>query len=212
MSALVKICGLKTAEDAHIAIQSGADMIGCVFFEKSPRHVSVDEACDVFDMVGDADVLRVGLFVDPADDLLDHVLRYVRLDLIQLHGKETPERIDEIRLNYGLPVMKALSIETAEDVVAAKRYDNVADYLLFDAKPPKGSELPGGNAVTFDWSLLKNTSWTVPWLLAGGLTCENVRTALKESGADGVDVSSGVEVEKGIKSPELIQKFIENVK
>ncbi len=116
MSIAVKICGLKTPEDAHIAIQAGADLLGCVFFPPSPRHVSAEQAAEVFDMVGDADVLKVGLFVNPSDDELMSVLNQARLDLIQLHGDESPERVEEVRQTFGLPVMKALPIETTEDV------------------------------------------------------------------------------------------------
>ena len=212
MSAQVKICGLKTAEDAHVAIQAGADFLGCVFFEPSPRDISPQAAAEVFDMIGDADVQRVGLFVNPSDDELMAVLNQVRLDIIQLHGRETPERVEEVRLTFGLPVMKALAIETVEDVESAKKYDGVADRLLFDAKPPKGAKNPGGNAIAFDWTLLTDTQWSVPWMLAGGLTIENVKNALAESGAEAVDVSSGVEAEKGVKSPDMIQAFIEAVK
>ena len=212
MSIAVKICGLKTPEDAHIAIQAGADLLGCVFFPPSPRNVSAEQAAEVFDMVGDADVLKVGLFVNPTDDELMSVLNQVRLDLIQLHGDESPERVEEVRQTFALPVMKALPIETTEDVEKARTYDGVADRLLFDAKPPKGATRPGGNAIAFDWSLLRDTRWTVPWMLAGGLTVNNVLDAVKQSGCKAVDVSSGVEVEKGIKSPELIEAFLKAVK
>lgn len=212
MSAAVKICGLKTAEDAHVAIEAGADLLGCVFFKPSPRDISPELAAEVFDMIGDADVLRVGLFVNPTDDELMAVLNHVRLDIIQLHGSESPERVEEVRLNFALPVMKALAIETSEDVESARSYDGIADRLLFDAKPPKGATRPGGNAIAFDWALLTDTKWSVPWMLAGGLNAENVKDALVQSGAEAVDVSSGVEREKGVKSPEMIQSFIKAVK
>ncbi|SCA57085.1 N-(5'-phosphoribosyl)anthranilate isomerase [Candidatus Terasakiella magnetica] len=212
MSCKVKICGLKNREDARTAIEAGADYLGCVFFPPSPRHVEPQNAAEVFDMIGDADVLRVGLFVDPSDDQLMEVLNHVRLDIIQLHGHETPSRVEEVRLNFGLPVMKALPIETAQDVEAARAYDKVADRLLFDAKPPKGATRPGGNAIAFDWNLLTDTSWDSPWMLAGGLNVENVKDAIAQSGCKAVDVSSGVEAEKGVKSPELIEKFIAAVK
>lgn len=207
----IKICGLKTPEDAQVAIEAGADLLGCVFFPPSPRHVRPTEAAAVFDMIGDAPVRRVGLFVDPDDDLLMTSLREVRLDIIQLHGHESPERVEEVRQLCGVEVMKALPIETSEDVVAAQAYDGVADRLLFDAKPPKDATRPGGNALAFDWTLLTDTEWSVPWMLAGGLTAENVADALRASGAKAVDVSSGVEQEKGKKSPELIRAFIEAV-
>jgi len=207
----IKICGLKTAEEANAAIQAGADLLGCVFFEPSPRHVTAGQAAEVFDMIGDAPVRRVGLFVDPDDSFLLSTLRDVRLDIIQLHGHETPERVEAVRALTGLEVMKALPIETAEDVEAAKAYDGIADRLLFDAKPPKGATRPGGNAISFDWTLLTNTQWSVPWMLAGGLTPDTVGAALHQSGAAAVDVSSGVEKEKGVKSAELIQTFIQAV-
>lgn len=208
MNVAVKICGLKTPEDAHVAINAGADLLGCVFFEKSPRNVSAPQAAEVFDMIGDADVMRVGLFVNPTDDELMAVLNQVRLDLIQLHGSESIERVEEVRLTFGLPVMKALAIADENDVESAKKYDGVADRLLFDAKPPKDATRPGGNAIAFDWALLTDTTWSVPWMLAGGLTRENVQDALVQSGALAVDISSGVESEPGVKSPEMIEAFI----
>jgi phosphoribosylanthranilate isomerase len=212
MTVAVKICGLKTPEDAHVAIEAGADLLGCVFFEKSPRNVTSIEAAEVFDMIGDEDIMRVGLFVNPTDDELMRVLSQVRLDLIQLHGDETPERVDEIRLNFALPVMKALPIGDADDVESAKKYDGIADRLLFDAKPPKGASRPGGNAIAFDWTLLTGTKWSVPWMLAGGLNAQNVKDALVQSGALAVDVSSGVESSPGVKSPEMIEAFIHAAK
>jgi len=212
MNIAVKICGLKTPEDAHEAIQAGADLLGCVFFEKSPRNVSAIEAAEVFDMIGDADILRVGLFVNPTDDELMAVLNHVRLDLIQLHGSESPERVEEVRLNFALPVMKALAIANEGDVESAKKYDGVADRLLFDAKAPKDAAHPGGNAIAFDWTLLTGTKWSVPWMLAGGLTSKNVKNALLQSGAKAVDVSSGVESEYGIKSHSMIKAFIQAAK
>lgn len=212
MSIAVKICGLKTPEDAHAAMEAGADLIGCVFFPPSPRNVSAEQAAEVFDMVGDADVLKVGLFVNPDDATLDYILNHVRLDIIQLHGHESPARVEEIRQTYAVSVMKALPIADKDDVERAKAYDGVADRLLFDAKPPEGATRPGGNAIAFDWSLLTGTEWSVPWMLAGGLTVENVQDAIAQSGCKAVDVSSGVEEKKGVKSPELIQSFVNAVK
>ena len=209
---LVKICGLKEPEHANVAMEAGADFLGCVFFEPSPRNVSAAQAAEVFDMIGDSAVRSVGLFVNPDDAFLNKILHLVRLDIIQLHGQESPERVEEVRQTYGLPVMKAMPIETKADVESAKIYDGIADYLLFDAKPPKDATRPGGNALAFDWTLLSGTNWSVPWMLAGGLTVENVKDAVKQSGARAVDVSSGVEIEKGVKSPEMIQAFIDAVK
>lgn len=212
MTLAVKICGLKTPEDAHCAIEAGADLLGCVFFEKSPRNVSAQVAAEIFDMIGDKDVLRVGLFVNPTDHELSQVLNHVRLDLIQLHGSESPERVEEIRLAFALPVMKALPIADQDDVQNAKAYDGVADRLLFDAKPPKGANRPGGNAISFDWNLLTGTNWKVPWMLAGGLNQKNVKQATIESTAQAVDVSSGVESALGIKSTQMITAFIQAAK
>lgn len=203
----VKICGITDEEAMDAAIEGGADYVGLVFFAKSPRNVTPDRAAELVEFAP-GDVTKVGLFVDPDDATLDSVLTRVRLDLLQLHGSETPERVEAIRLEYGLPVMKVLSVSVADDLAAAEPYLAVADRLLFDAKPPKGALLPGGNAVSFDWTILTGRKWGLPWMLAGGLTPANVAEAIRVSGAPCVDVSSGVESAPGVKDVEKIQAFI----
>jgi phosphoribosylanthranilate isomerase len=192
------------------AMDDGAAFVGFVFYRHSPRYVTVDEAAELAAKVKRG-VKAVGLFVNPTDAELDGVLKFVRLDMIQLHGKETPARVDAVRLLTGLPVMKALGISTARDVGAAAAYEDHADWLLFDAKPPKDATRPGGNALAFDWTLLKTYSGKTPWMLAGGLTSKNVAAALKASGARAVDVSSGVESRPGVKSPAKIRSFLKAV-
>ncbi|WP_096703150.1 phosphoribosylanthranilate isomerase [Magnetospirillum sp. 15-1] len=204
----VKICGITDEEAMDAAIEAGADYVGLVFFPASPRNVTPDRAAELVEFAP-GDVTKVGLFVDPDDATLDAVLTRVRLDLLQLHGHETPERVEAIRLEYGLPVMKVLSVSDAADLDAAEPYLAVADRLLFDAKPPKGAVLPGGNAVSFDWSILTGRKWGLPWMLAGGLTPANVAEAVRISGAPCVDVSSGVESAPGVKDAEKIRAFIQ---
>ncbi|BAE52805.1 phosphoribosylanthranilate isomerase [Paramagnetospirillum magneticum] len=203
----VKICGITDEDAMDVAIEEGADYVGLVFFPPSPRNVTPDRAAELVEFAP-GDVTKVGLFVDPDDATLDTVLTRVRLDLLQLHGHETPERVEAIRLEYGLPVMKVLSVSDAADLDAAEPYLAVADRLLFDAKPPKGAVLPGGNAVSFDWSILTGRKWGLPWMLAGGLTPANVAEAVRISGAAAVDVSSGVESAPGIKDSDKIRAFI----
>lgn len=206
----VKICGLNEPRAVTAAVEGGAALVGFVFFRRSPRFVTADQAAALAALVPRS-VKKVGLFVDPTDVELETVLDHVRLDLIQLHGKESPERVDAIRLVTGLPVVKALGIGSARDVIAAKAYEDHADWLLFDAKPPKDATRPGGNAVSFDWTLLKAYAGRTPWMLAGGLSRGNVRAAIKGSGARAVDVSSGVEIRPGVKSPTKIRAFLRAV-
>lgn len=210
-SVQVKICGINGEAGMAAAIAGGADFVGLVFFAKSPRAVSPERAAELLDGVP-ARVTRVGLLVDPEDALLDDVLMHVRLDLLQLHGSETPERVEAVRLAFGTPVMKALGVSGAADLDAAREYAEVADRLLFDAKPPAGADRPGGHARAFDWTLLKGRKWPCPWMLAGGLTPENVAEAIAESGAPAVDVSSGVESAPGVKDPDRILRFIKAAK
>ncbi|HEY1720088.1 MAG TPA: phosphoribosylanthranilate isomerase [Magnetospirillaceae bacterium] len=204
---LVKICGLTDPKAVAAAVEGGADLVGVVFFAKSPRYVTPERAAELLADVP-RKIKRVGLFVDADDRLLDQVLTRVRLDMLQLHSKETPARVEAVRAAWGLPVMKALGISTAADLDAAKPYLEVADRLMFDAKPPAGATRPGGNAVAFDWTLLAGKKWKLPWMLAGGLTARNVAQAIKRSGAKAVDVSSGVEKAPGVKDPAKIKRFI----
>jgi phosphoribosylanthranilate isomerase len=206
MGAEVKICGLTDAESIDAAIEAGAEFIGLVFFAKSPRAVTAEQAAELTQFI--EGVQKVGLFVDPDDSLLNEVLTQVRLDLLQFHGSESPERLAEVRLEYGVPVMKVIAVAEAADLDAATPYLDVVDYLLFDAKPPKGADLPGGNAVSFDWSILKGYNAPVPWMLAGGLTPANVAQAIKATGAPIVDVSSGVESAPGVKDADKIRAFV----
>jgi phosphoribosylanthranilate isomerase len=204
----VKICGVNDPASVKAAVEAGADLLGVVFFAKSPRFVTAPAAAELFDPVPDT-VLKVGLLVDPDDDLLDRVASHVRLDYLQLHGQETPQRLEEIRLSFGRPVIKAVGVASAADIDdAVAAYGKIADRLLFDAKPPAGAERPGGNAASFDWTLLAGRRWTRPWLLAGGLTPDNVAEAIRQSGAKAVDVSSGVESAPGVKDAQLIRRFI----
>ena len=201
-----KICGLSTPEDVEIAAEAGAAYAGFVFFPKSPRHVGVDRARDL-SVGAPLGLAKVGLFVDPDDAMLDAVLADVPLDMIQLHGAETPDRVAQVRARTGLPVMKAVGIRDAGDVARAETYARVADQLLLDAKAPDGAVLPGGNGVGFDWRLVAGRDWPVPWMLAGGLTPETVAEAVRLTGARQVDVSSGVERAPGVKDPDLIRAF-----
>jgi phosphoribosylanthranilate isomerase len=205
--AKVKICGLTDPAAAEWAAECGAAFVGTVFFPASPRAVSLARAAEIFEFLP-AKVARVGLFVDPSDDELAQAMNQVRLDYLQLHGRESPERVEQIRLEFGMPVIKALGIAGPDDVTAAKAYDEIADMLLFDAKPAPGAGRPGGHGVAFDWSLLKSHKGKSPWFLAGGLTPDNVAEAVALSGAKLVDVSSGVESAPGIKDPDKVERFI----
>ena len=212
MTIRAKICGLKTAEAVDAAVVGGAAFIGFVFFPPSPRALSPDDAAELIARMP-AQVARVGLFVDPDDVLIRSVLDRAQLTMIQLHGKEPPDRVAAIRARFGLPVIKALPIAEEGDFAAVTSYAAVSDWLLFDAKPPKRPDsLPGGNALAFDWRLLRDRDVSVPWLLAGGLDPANVAEALRITGAEAVDVSSGVEKARGVKDPELITDFLAAVR
>lgn len=203
----VKICGLKRQEDIAAAVDAGASYVGFVFFPKSPRNTSIESAAALAHSVP-LGVAKVGLVVNADNADLDKITGGVPLDMIQLHGNEPPTRVAEIKKRYGLPVMKAVGIADAEDLAALTEYGHVADQILVDAKPPRKSELPGGNGLSFDWRLVTGRRWPVPWMLAGGLTPENVAEAIRLTGAAQVDVSSGVEIERGVKDPDLIRDFV----
>ena len=202
-----KICGLTRPEDVAAAADAGAAYVGFVFFAKSPRSVSFDLARDLAVEVP-VGIGKVGLVVDADDAFLDGLTAKVPLDFLQLHGHETPERVSEIRARYGLPVIKAVGVADAEDVADLDTFADVADQLLVDAKPPKNAVLPGGNGVAFDWRLIAARRWSVPWLLAGGLTPDTVAEAIALTGAKQVDVSSGVESAPGVKDASLIEAFV----
>ncbi len=202
----VKICGLRDAATMDAAIAAGASYLGFVFFPKSPRNVSIAEAATLAAAVP-AGIAKTALVVDADDATLDAILAEVPLDVLQLHGTETPERVVALRARYGLPVMKAVGVADATDLAALETYGKVADQLLVDAKPPKEANLPGGNGLSFDWQLIAGRRWPVPWMLAGGLTPDNVAEAIRLTGAAQVDVSSGVESAPGVKDPDLIAAF-----
>ncbi|PCI31833.1 MAG: phosphoribosylanthranilate isomerase [Alphaproteobacteria bacterium] len=212
MTVKIKICGLNTPEAIKAAVQAGASHIGFVFFEKSPRNVTAEQVADLAAPIPEG-IIKTGVFVNPGDDQLTQILALAPLDLIQLHGAETPARVQEVKDRFGLPVMKAIAIAGPDDITRAKSYDTVADMLLFDAKAPVDLEnaLPGGNGLSFDWQLIRDTDWQVPWMLSGGLDQDNVAEALTISGADYVDVSSGVETSPGRKSLDKINAFISKV-
>ncbi len=205
----VKICGISTVDDVRACAGAGANYMGLVFFEKSPRNITIPAARDLA-LAAPVGLAKVALVVNPSDAELDAIAGTVPLDMIQLHGRETPERVAEVKARYGLPVMKAVGIADANDLPKLESYFGVADQILVDTKPPKGGELPGGNGLSFDWRLIAGRRWPCPWMLAGGLTPENVAEAVKMTGTKQVDVSSGVEDAPGQKNAELIQKFVQS--
>ena len=207
MPARVKICGLKTADAMADALSARADLVGLVFFPPSPRNISVAEAAPLANYARGFAAI-VALTVDADDALLARIVSEVNPDMLQLHGSESPERVAAIRARWGKPVMKAVKVETRQDAARAQAYKEVADLILFDAKPPKGADRPGGHGATFDWRLLDVVRNQVPFMLSGGLTPANVADAIQATGATVVDVSSGVESSPGIKSPDLIRQFI----
>ena len=207
MSIEVKICGLTDAAAVKAAVEGGAAMCGFVFFPASPRNLTPKEAAELTKSVPEG-VIRVGLTVDADDALLAEIALVAKVDMVQLHGAETLARTNEVRERFGLPVIKVLAVQGPDDLAAAKAYQGVADRLMFDAKPPEDASRPGGNARTFDWRVLKNQTFALPWLLAGGLTAENLAEAVKTSGAMAVDVSSGVEDAPGVKNVDKIRAFL----
>lgn len=203
----VKICGINTPEALEAAVAGGAKMLGFVFFAKSPRVVTPDEARVLLGRVPEG-VVKVALLVGPDDVAVQSIACALHFDMVQLHGEESLERVAEIKHMTGLPVMKAVGIAGPEDIQRAHAYEAVADRLLLDAKAPKGADLPGGNALSFDWTLIRGETWRKPWMLAGGLHAGNLAEAVKTSRARAVDVSSGVEDAPGHKSPEKIREFL----
>ena len=208
MDIRVKICGLTRPEDVAAVAAAGAQYAGFVFFEKSPRNVNIETARGLA-LEAPVGLAKVALVVDADDAELDAIVGSVPLDMLQLHGHESPARVSEVRARYGLPVMKAVGVAEAEDMAQIAHYEEVADQLLIDAKPPKGADLPGGNGLAFDWRLLSGRKyWRKPWMLAGGLTPQNVRQAVQMTGARQVDVSSGVEAGAGVKDAVRIAEFV----
>jgi len=206
----VKICGLSEPAHVQAAAEVGAAYVGFVYFAKSPRNVTPEQARDLA-LAAPPGVAKVALVVNATDAELDAILGAAPIDILQLHGAEPPERVTELRARYGLPVMKAVGVADAGDLAALETYAQVADQLLVDAKPPKDADLPGGNGLSFDWRLVAGRRWAVPWMLAGGLTPQNVAEAVRLTGAQQVDVSSGVETSPGVKDVGLIRAFIKAV-
>lgn len=203
----VKICGLTTVEAVQDTVAAGADYIGLVFFPKSPRNLDFDTAQRLAQQVP-SHVKTVALMVNPSDDFLRELLEHVDVDILQLQGSESAERVHEIKELSGKPVIKALGVSSQDDLATLESYKGLADQILLDAKAPKDADRPGGNGASFDWSLLTDTSIDVPWMLAGGLTIENVKEAITVSHAHQVDVSSAVESAPGVKDKEKVRAFI----
>ncbi|WP_441228317.1 phosphoribosylanthranilate isomerase [Tardiphaga sp. 20_F10_N6_6] len=207
MSLIVKICGLSTPETLDAALVGGADMVGFVFFPPSPRHVTLDVA-RALGRQAKGRAVKVALSVDADDADLENSIDALKPDILQLHGKESVARVRDIKQKFGLPVMKALAVETRADLAALPGYAAVCDRILFDAKAPKDATRPGGLGAVFDWHLLEGLDLKLPFMVSGGLTAANVAEALRITRAGGVDISSGVESAPGIKDPDMIRAFI----
>jgi len=207
----IKICGLKTDQAMATALAGGASHVGFIFFAKSPRYVEPAEAGRLRPAAR-GKALAVAVTVDASDALLDGIVTAMQPDMLQLHGSETPERVSELKARYGLPVMKALPLGEAADLGRVKPFIGIADRFLFDAKPPKGSELPGGNGVAFDWRILAGLDAGVDYMLSGGLNAANIGDALRLANPPGIDISSGVESAPGVKDPALIEQFFRAVR
>jgi phosphoribosylanthranilate isomerase len=211
MALIVKICGLTSPEALDAALDAGADMLGFVFFPPSPRNIAFGTARTLSARVRGR-ALKAALSVDAGDALLAEIIENLAPDLLQLHGRESPERVSAIRHRFGVPVMKALPIAAHGDLSRIADYETLADRLLFDARPPLAASRPGGLGRTFDWRLLRNLETAVPFMLSGGLDAGNVAEALRITCAPGVDVSSGVERAPGEKDPEMIRAFVHAVR
>jgi len=207
MPLLVKICGLSTRETLDTALAAGADMVGFVFFPPSPRHLSHETAREL-GRQAKGRATKVALTVDADDATLGNIVEALRPDILQLHGKETVARLRDIKQAFGLPVMKAMAVETVADLAVLPGYAAVADRILFDARPPKGATRPGGLGAAFDWHVLENLDLRLPFMVSGGLHADNVAEAIRVTRAGGVDVSSGVERAPGVKDIEMIRGFI----
>jgi phosphoribosylanthranilate isomerase len=207
MSLIVKICGLSTRETLDVALESGADMVGFVFFPPSPRHLGLETAREL-GRQAKGRALKAALTVDADDATLANIVEALEPDILQLHGRETVARLRDIKQKFGLPVMKAIAVETPADLAPLPGYAAVADRILFDARAPRESTRPGGLGAAFDWHLLENLDLKLPFLVSGGLNAENVAQAIRVTRAGGVDVSSGVERAPGVKDPEMIRAFI----
>jgi phosphoribosylanthranilate isomerase len=203
----IKICGLKKPESIAASLAGGATHLGFIFFPKSPRHVTPGTARDLTS-AAKSRAVTVAVSVDAPDDYLDEIVLVMRPGMLQLHGHETPQRVAEVKARFGLPVMKAFSLRSRDDLVAIAPYKSVADRFLFDAKPPQGAELPGGNGVSFDWSLLHGLDGGLDYMLSGGINAANVTQAIAQTRCSGLDISSGVESAPGVKDERLISEFL----
>jgi len=208
---VIKICGLRTPEALDVSLHAGADMVGFVFFPPSPRHVDFAAARQLRERVKGR-ALKVALSVDAADEWLAASIEALAPDLLQLHGKETPRRVLAVKARFRLPVMKAIAVETLDDLASVPEYAEVADRLIFDARAPRDATRPGGLGKRFEWRILKNLDPRIPFMLSGGLNSDNVAEAIEITGADGVDVSTSVERAPGEKDPDLIRGFIRVVR
>ena len=207
----IKICGLKTADALAAALAGGASHVGFIFFARSPRNVTPQEAGRLREAARGR-AKAVAVTVDADDDALDAIVAAMSPDMLQLHGAETPARVAAVKARYGLPVMKALAVSEKSDLASADQFLGVADRFLFDAKPPKDAVLPGGNGVSFDWRLLAGLDPRVDYMLSGGLDAANVGDALRLADPPGIDVSSGVESAPGVKDTALIADFLDAVR
>jgi len=207
MSLLVKICGLTTPDTLSAALDAGADMVGFVFFPPSPRHLGLTAAREL-GRAAKARALKVALTVDADDATVENIIETLRPDLLQLHGRESVARIRDLKQRFGLPVMKAIPVETAADLAPLAGYADVSDRILFDARAPKDATRPGGLGTPFDWRLLQNLKLDRPFMVSGGLSADNVAEAVRTTRAGGVDVSSGVERAPGVKDCDMIRDFI----
>lgn len=210
MELSVKICGLTTPEALQTALDDGADHVGFIFFAKSPRHIVPENAARLR-VAARGRAKAVAVSVNADDPTLDSIVSVMEPDMLQLHGNESPERVAAVKTRFGLPVMKAFAVRDAGDLDAIQAYRSVADRFLFDAKPPAGAEVPGGNGVAFDWTLLSALDDDLDYMLSGGLNADNIGTALRQTGARAVDISSGVERAPGVKDTGLINAFFKAV-
>ena len=203
----IKICGISTEAAIDALVAGGAAYMGLIFFERSPRHVSLEQASGLSSHAGSR-VGKVAVTVDASDDYIGEIVTAVKPDMLQLHGSETPERAKQLDSRFGLPIMKSIAVGERSDLDKIAPYEGIVDRFLFDAKPPSGSNLPGGNGVAFEWEIMDGLPDNVPYMLSGGLDATNIQRAIRLSGATAVDVSSGVESAPGIKDPRLIEAFL----
>ena len=203
----IKICGISTEAAIDALVTGGAAYMGMIFFEKSPRHVSLEQASRLSSHAGKR-VRKVAVTVDASDDYIGEIVAAAEPDMLQLHGSETPERVKQLNSRFKLPIIKSIAVGARSDLDKIAPYEGIVDRFLFDAKPPAGSDLPGGNGVAFEWEIMDGLPDNVPYMLSGGLDATNLERAIRLSGATAVDISSGVESAPGVKDPKLIEAFL----